>query len=104
MPEICAKCGLPKDICVCDILEKEETQKLEVYTTKKRFNKLVTIIKGIDKDKLNKTVKQLKQELACGGTAKDEMIVLQGDHKHKIKKILIKMGYPEEIISVEQRR
>jgi translation initiation factor 1 len=101
MPEICAKCGLPKDICVCEILEKEETQQLKVYTTKKRFNKLVTIIEGIDKEQMNKAVKQLKQELACGGTAKDGVIVLQGDHKNKTKKILIKMGYPEKIISIE---
>lgn len=104
MPEICAKCGLPKDICVCDILEKEETQQLKVYTTKKRFNKLVTVIEGIDKDKLNKTVKELKQELACGGTAKDGVVVLQGDHKNKVKKLLVKMGYPEEIITMEERR
>ena len=104
MPEICSKCGLPKDICVCEILEKEETQLIKVYTTKKRFNKLVTIIEGIDKDKLSKTGKELKHKLACGGTAKDGIIVLQGNHKNKVKKLLVKIGYPEEKISIEDYR
>jgi len=100
MPKICPKCGLPEDLCVCEILEKEETQHIKIYTTKKRFNKLVTIIEGIDKDKLAKTAKQLKHELACGGTAKEGVVVLQGDHKDKAKKLLVDMGYPEDIITV----
>ncbi|MEW6329789.1 MAG: stress response translation initiation inhibitor YciH, partial [Candidatus Micrarchaeota archaeon] len=32
MPEICPKCGLLKDICACEVLEKEETQKIQIYT------------------------------------------------------------------------
>lgn len=103
MPEICPKCGLIKDICACDILEKEEVQKIKAYTTKKKFRKLVTVIEGIDNAKIDDTAKELKQKLACGGTAKDGIIVLQGDHKRKIKEMLASMGYPAENIEVSSR-
>ena len=100
MPEICPKCGLLKDICACDVLEKEESQRIKVYSTKKRFGKLVTIVEGLEKDVLDKTAKELKHKLACGGTAKDGAIVLQGDHKDKVKPLLVSMGYSEQSITV----
>lgn len=100
MPEICAKCGLIKDLCVCDVLDKEEAKKLTVYATAKKFKKLVTVIEGIDKNRLDDTAKELKHKLACGGTAKEGLIILQGDHVKKMKDVLVKMGYPAEIIVV----
>ena len=100
MPEICPKCGLPKDLCVCEILEREETQRIRVYTTRKKFRKLVTIIEGIQKDNIERTAKELKQRLACGGTAKEGIIILQGNQKRHIKKALVALGYPEENIEV----
>ncbi len=98
--EKCLKCGLDKDLCVCEVLDKEAATKIKVYTTKKKFRKLVTIIEGIDKSQLAKTTKELKQKLACGGTAKDGLIILQGDHKAKVKEVLKKFGYPSENIEV----
>jgi len=101
LPELCPKCGLLKEICACDILEKEETKKIKVYATKKKFRKLVTIVEGIDdEDKLEETAKELKHKLACGGTAKKGVIVLQGQHLRKMKALLVSMGYPEPSITV----
>ena len=100
MADICPKCGLMKELCACDILEKEETQRIRVYATKKKFKKLVTIVEGIDKNKLDETGRELKQKLACGGTVKDGVIILQGNHKRNMKKILVNSGYPEESITV----
>lgn len=100
MGGICPKCGLPKEICVCEVLEKEETQKIKVYVTKKKFRKFMTIIEGIEKNKLEKTAKELKHKLACGGTAKEGLIELQGNHKRKMRELLVWLGYPEEIITV----
>ena len=100
MADLCPKCGLIRELCACDILEKEETQRIRVYATKKRFKKLVTVVEGIDKGKLEETGKELKQKLACGGTVKDGIIILQGDHKWNMKKLLVRIGYPEGSITV----
>ncbi len=99
MADICPKCGLPLEICACEALEKEEAQKIKVYTTKMRFGKLVTVVEGLSADDLRKTAKELKKKLACGGTDKDNRIVLQGDHKEKVSKLLVELGYNESSIS-----
>jgi len=96
----CPKCGMLKDLCVCEILDKQGTAKIKVYVTKKKFRKLITVVEGIDKAQLNRTAKELKNKLACGGTAKEGVIILQGNHKNKIADILKKIGYPEESIEV----
>lgn len=100
MADICPKCGLIREICSCDILEKEETQRIRVYATKKKFRKLVTIVEGIDKSKLEETGRELKQKLACGGTAKEGVVVLQGDQRKNIRRVLVNFGYPESSITV----
>jgi translation initiation factor 1 len=89
------------DLCVCEILDKEEATKIRVYSIKKKFKKYVTVVEGIDKKNLDDAAKDLKHALACGGTAKDGQIVLQGDHKKKMKAILVKMGYSADSIEVE---
>ncbi|MBU0533029.1 stress response translation initiation inhibitor YciH [Candidatus Micrarchaeota archaeon] len=96
----CPKCGMLKDLCVCEILDKQGTAKIKIYSTKKKFKKLVTIVEGIDKAQLSSTAKELKNKLACGGTAKEGIIILQGNHKNKVAGILMKLGYPEESIEV----
>lgn len=96
----CPKCGMLKDLCVCEILDKQGTTKIKVYVTKKKFKKLVTVVEGIEKAQLTQTAKELKNKLACGGTSKEGVIILQGNHKNKVADILKKIGYPEESIEV----
>jgi len=100
MSEICPKCGLPKELCVCDILERETSKNIKVYVEKKKFQKYVTIVEGLAGDELEKVAKSLKSMLACGGTYKNGVIELQGMHKDEVKKALIKLGYPEDSIDV----
>ncbi len=100
MPEICPKCGLPKEICVCDILDRETNRKIKVYLERKKFKKFMTVVTGLSGDELEKTAKELKTELACGGTYKNGIIELQGEHKAAVKKALLEMGYPEESIDI----
>jgi len=100
MQDICNKCGLPKELCVCETISRE-VQKVRVYTVKRRFGKLSTIIDGLDEKSVDikKLVSALKTELACGGTYKNGMIELQGNHKKKAIEILIKQGFNQESIS-----
>lgn len=66
---------------------------------KRRFNKPTTIIEGIT-DNAKDLASQLKSKLACGGTFKDNHIELQGDHRNKLKDILVKLGYDESQIEI----
>lgn len=97
--EICPRCGLPEQACVCDQIVKS-SQKINISTEKKRYGKIMTIVSGFEKGiEIKKIAKDLKNELACGGTSKGNTIELQGDHSKKIKEILIKMGFEEDSIS-----
>ncbi len=101
MTEVCPICGLPKPLCVCGTIAKEEA-KIKVYAEKRRFGKLVTIIEGVEENaKPKELAKKLRSRLACGGTYKNGKIELRGDHKEKVKKILIDSGFPEEKIEVD---
>ncbi len=101
MSEICTKCGLPKELCVCETIAKE-SQKITVEVVKKKFNKVSTVVEGIDEKEINlkELAKKLKSQFACGGTAKEGRIELQGDHKQKVKGILIRSGFAPETIEV----
>ncbi len=96
--DICPKCGLPRQACVCKEIAKTE-QKIRVETDKRRYGKVITLVKGLSNDvDIHGIAKTLKSELACGGTIKNNIIELQGDHKKKIKPILIRLGFPEDAI------
>jgi len=96
--EICPRCGLPKQACVCEQMSKS-SQRIIITTEKKRYGKIVTLIKGFGPDvNIKKIAKTLKNELACGGTFKDQVIEMQGDHRKKAKEILIKEGFDAELI------
>ncbi|HHI03943.1 MAG TPA: stress response translation initiation inhibitor YciH [Candidatus Woesearchaeota archaeon] len=101
MSEICPKCGLPKELCVCETIAKE-SQIIKVYVIKKKFGKKYTVIEGIDSKEidLKDLTKKLKTKFACGGTAKEGKIELQGDHKQNVKANLIQMGFSQETIDV----
>ncbi len=95
--QICDKCGLPGDLCICKEIAKEQ-QVVRVTTARRRFGKIATVIKGIDKKEvdLKELSKELKSKCACGGTVKDGCVELQGNHKEEVKKALSDMGYTLE--------
>jgi len=101
MTEVCPICGLKKELCICESIAKE-SQKIIVKLENKKFNKQYTIIEGIDEKEIDikELAKKLKTSFACGGCAKDGKIELQGDHKNKVKKILIESGFLPETIEI----
>ena len=60
------------------------------------------MIEGLDSklNNLEHVAKELKNKYACGGTAKDGYIFLQGDHRDTIKETLINLGFPEASIEL----
>lgn len=96
--DICPKCGLPKEACVCEEIAKTE-QHIKIQTAKRKFGKIITLIMGFD-DSVNmkEIARDLKTELACGGTVKNNAIELQGEHSKKAKEVLVKLGFPPETI------
>jgi len=102
MSEICSKCGLPKELCVCETIAKE-SQEIGVYLEKKKFNRIYTIIEGINEKEIDMKdlTRKLKNKFACGGTIKEGKIELQGDHKQKAKEALVQIGFAQETILVK---
>ncbi len=103
MSEICNTCGLPKELCVCETIAKE-SQKIVVRLVKKKFGKMSTLITGLDEGEidLKDLAKKLKGKFACGGTAKDGYVELQGDHLKDMKPELIKLGFSPDSIELKR--
>lgn len=101
MADVCKVCGLPKDLCVCESISRE-AQKIEVRVQNRRFGKMVTVVNGLSVKEVNieDVTKRLKNRLACGGTDKDGVIELQGDHRKRIVQALVDIGFPETSIDV----
>ena len=96
--EICPKCGLPMQACVCEQIVIS-AQRIKITTDKKRYGKIVTLVTGLGSGiDVKRVAKQLKNSLACGGTSKNDVIELQGDHLKKIKEALVKLGFAPDSI------
>ena len=61
-----------------------------VYTDIKKFNKPITIIQGLkDKDLIRIILRELKKKIGTGGTYKNGLIILQGNHQEYVKKFIM---------------
>jgi translation initiation factor 1 len=90
---------LPSNADVFDEIAKSE-QEIKVTTQTRRYGKKITLVSGFDKSvDLKDVAKSLKAGLACGGTAKDGVIELQGDHRKKVRQLLVNLGFSEDTIS-----
>lgn len=68
----------------------------------RRFGKPTTILEGLkmnEKD-LQELGTMMKKNLATGGTVKDGLIILQGDHRDRVAEILKQKGFAESSIEV----
>ena len=65
------------------------------FEKKGRNGKHVTLIEGFEgtEEELKQISKKIKTTLGIGGSEKDGIIVIQGDNRDKIMKILQDMGY-----------
>jgi len=102
MADICPTCGLPKDLCACSEIDKEQ-QRIRIRLETRKFGRPSTIVDGMDDKNTNLATlaQKLKGFCACGGTSKNGQIMLQGDHREKVRQYLVKLGYPEANIELQ---
>lgn len=95
---ICDTCGLPKEICVCEDIAREQ-QEIRITTDSRRYGKKMTIVDGITDAtiSMDKLLSTLKSKCACGGTIKAGAIELQGDHAKRVQLVLAELGYKARV-------
>jgi len=82
-------------------LDREEAR-VKVRMEMRRFRKPTTVVEGLkmnEKD-LQELGTKMKKMLATGGTVKDGIILLQGDHRDRVVQILVRRGFSESSIEV----
>jgi len=82
-------------------LDREEAR-VKIRMEMRRFGKPTTVIEGLkmsDKD-MRELSSKLKRALATGGTVKDGILILQGDHRETAAKMLVQDGFSENSIEV----
>ncbi|NIM45174.1 MAG: stress response translation initiation inhibitor YciH [Nitrososphaeria archaeon] len=101
MALVCPVCGLPEELCVCGTISAEQ-QAIKVRLELRRYRKKSTIIEGIDpkSHNLSTIAKRLKAWCACGGSAKNGQIILQGDHRERMPSFLERLGFPKQNIEI----
>jgi translation initiation factor 1 len=98
----CPTCGQPHKQCRCDqsLTQRTETKKSDgivriMRDRKHRGGKTVTVISGVpaSNEAIAALAQQLKKLCGSGGTVKDGVIEIQGDHCEKVQAKLSEMGY-----------
>lgn len=100
---LCPDCAKPVDACACRGQDKRQVKGDGVVRvgreTKGRGGKGVTLITGLPlaEAPLKELASKLKQACGTGGTVKDGVIEIQGDHREKLCAYLVKAGYKAKL-------
>jgi translation initiation factor 1 len=96
---MCPACGKPVNGCICRETEKKTIRGGGVVRvgreTKGRKGKGVTVITGLPLPiaQLEDMAKQLKIKCGCGGTVKNGVIEIQGEHRDTVVEELQRLGF-----------
>jgi translation initiation factor 1 len=98
--KMCPGCNKPIAKCVCQKKQSQSIPKNDgivrlMRETKGRKGKGVILITGVplNNDGLKKLTKSLKQKCGSGGSLKNGVIEIQGDHRDVLEKELSRLGY-----------
>jgi translation initiation factor 1 len=99
--DTCPNCGLPYKKCRCGTVPRQAPTKKSdgivrvIRDRKHRGGKTVTVINGVmgSEAELATLAQQLKKLCGSGGTVKDGVIEIQGDHCDKVQAKLSEQGY-----------
>jgi len=106
---ICAQCGQPKKKCRCRKSKSGTLPSSAGYPddgivrirreVKGRGGKTVSTVFGLPLEgpELKRFAKTLKQRCGTGGTIKDGVIVIQGDHRDALAAVIRDQGYQVKI-------
>ena len=85
---------VPQDTISTWTLDDKQSQ-VRIHLQRLKGNREATLIKGLQGNNLNMTelTKELKKMCGGGGSLKDNEIVIQGNHREKIKNHLVQLGF-----------
>jgi translation initiation factor 1 len=98
-PVTCERCGETHATCTCPRDAKgkviaPQQQQVRVQRESKG-GKTVTVVRGLGmrESDLAKLLKELKAELATGGSVEGDAIQVQGDHRDRLVKVFNDRGF-----------
>ena len=101
-PPTCDRCGKLAADCLCEPLPPPppesippDQQTAQLSLEKRKKGKLVTLVQGLPGrgNDLPALLTRLKSECGAGGTLRDDVLELQGDHRQRASDVLRKLGY-----------
>ena len=107
---VCSECGRPVSACSCKKKKAANPGKQPAgypddgtiriqREIKGRKGKTVTAVFGVplENEELKKFAKTLKHRCGAGGSVKDRVIVIQGDHRQALLDEIRKLGYTAKL-------
>jgi translation initiation factor 1 len=107
---ICPECGRPASGCRCKTKKSGKAGARSAGTAgdgivrikrevKGRKGKAVTTVSGVslEKEDLLQLAKDLKRRCGAGGSVKDGVVVIQGDHRQTLFEEIHRLGYPVKL-------
>jgi translation initiation factor 1 len=98
IPPTCERCGKLESDCQCppqtapSVPPEKQTARLTLE--KRKRGKMVTVVRDlVDDPSLVELLAKLKAACGAGGTAKDGVLEIQGDHLLRVKALLLGAGY-----------
>ncbi len=98
-PAHCERCEKLESECICPPAERAvippEKQRLRLGLEKRKKGKMVTVIRDLaDQPEVNaELLTRLKTLCGAGGTAKEDLLEIQGDHLSRVREALLQWGY-----------
>ena len=89
---------------MCSDLSADE-QVITIFNETRKWGKIVTLIRfeGNFDANLQEILKSAKKKLGSGGVVRDNSVELRGDHRFKLKGLLVNLGYDEDKIFIRER-